>query len=176
MYEVELKVPADLGAVRDRLEALDADARGTVEQVDTYLDHPARSFAQTDEALRVRRAGDAAVLTYKGPKVDAGSKTRRELETGVDDAGAAEAVLEALGFEPVARVEKRRERYSLDGFAVTLDTVEAVGEFVEVEAEGEEAEIDELRAGAEAVLERLGLDPGDQIRTSYLELLLDASE
>ncbi|MDZ7702651.1 MAG: class IV adenylate cyclase [Halobacteriales archaeon] len=176
MYEVELKVPADLGAVRDRLETLGATAEGAVEQVDTYVDHPARSFAETDEALRVRREGGAAVLTYKGPKVDAGSKTRLELETGVDDGETAEAVLEALGFEAVARVEKRRERYSLDGYTVSLDAVAGVGEFVEVEAGGEEAEIDELRAGAEAVLERLGLDPADQVRTSYLELLLDAQQ
>lgn len=171
-----MKVPADLDAVRARLDALDAEAQGTVEQADTYFDHPARSFAETDEALRVRRAGDSAALTYKGPKVDAASKTRRELETAIADPEAAEALLRALDFEPVATVEKRRERYALDGYTVALDAVEGVGEFVEVEAEGEAADIDELLAGANAVLERLGLDPDDGVRAAYLELLLDASE
>lgn len=176
MYEVEVKVPADLDAVRGRLQALDAEARGTVEQADTYYDHPDRSFAETDEALRVRRAGDSAVLTYKGPKVDATSKTRRELETAIANPEAAEALLQALDFDPVATVEKRRERYALDGYTVTLDTVENVGEFVEVEAAGQAADIDELRTGANAVLERIGLDPDDGVRAAYLELLLDASE
>lgn len=175
MYEVEVKVPADLAAVRGRLEALDAEACGTVEQSDTYYDHPARSFAQTDEALRIRREDGRAALTYKGPKVDGASKTRRELETGITDAEAARAVLEALDFEPVADVRKTRDRYELDGYVVTLDAVDGVGEFVEVEAEGEETDIEELRAGAEAVLERLGLDAADQVRASYLELLLNTS-
>jgi len=54
MYEVEVKVPADLEAVRDRLEALEATPRGAVVQVDTYYDAPHREFAETDEALRIR--------------------------------------------------------------------------------------------------------------------------
>lgn len=175
MYEVEVKVPADIAAVRGRLDALGAEARGTVEQSDTYFDHPGRSFANTDEALRIRRADGRATLTYKGPKVDEASKTRRELETVIDDAEAARAILDALGFEPVAEVRKTRDRYALDGYVVTLDAVDGVGEFVEVEAEGEEADIGALRDGAKAVLDRLDLDPADQVRASYLELLLNTS-
>lgn len=176
MYEVELKVPADLVRVRERLETLDAELRGTVEQADTYFDHPDRSFAETDEALRVRRADDSAVLTYKGPKVEVASKTRQELQTAVDDPETTEALLEALGFEPVGTVEKRRERYTLHGYQVSLDAVDGVGEFVEVETAGSEAEIESLREGAEWVLQQLGLDAADQVRESYLELLLDVRE
>jgi len=32
--------------------------------------------------------------------------------------------------------------------------------------------VDDAREGARALLDRLGLDPDDQVRTSYLELLL----
>jgi adenylate cyclase class 2 len=174
MYEVEVKVPASLDPVRGRLDELDADARGTVEQVDTYYDHPTRSFAATDEALRIRREGDRAALTYKGPKVDAGSKTRREIETEIADPDAADDLLRAVGFEPAAEVRKTRERYELDGYTIALDTVDGIGEFVEVEAAGEEAAVATLRDGAHAVLDRLGLDDDDQERASYLELLFDA--
>ena len=176
MYEVEVKVPAALDPVRDRLRDLDATDRGAVEQVDVYYDHPARSFADTDEALRVRREDGEAALTYKGPRVDDASKTRREVESAVADPAAVDEALEALGFSPAAAVRKRRERWTLDGYLVTLDAVEGLGEFVEVEATGEAGEVDALRRGAEALLERLGLDPGDGVRTSYLELLGDAPE
>ena len=54
MYEVEVKVAADHAAVRERLPD-EAEALGTVEQVDTYFDAPHRDFAATDEALRLRR-------------------------------------------------------------------------------------------------------------------------
>lgn len=189
MYEVEIKVPADHDSVRGALEKREAAVLNTVTQADTYYEAPMREFAETDEALRVRREradsedgrstsrdAETVKLTYKGPLVDESSKTREEHETAVEDAAAIEATLDALGFEPVATVEKRRERFALDGYTVSLDGVTDLGEFVEIEKEVEEAEIDEAREGAIAVLESLDLDPDEGIRTSYLGLLLDDAQ
>lgn len=190
MYEVEVKVRADHDAVRERLTALDAQSLGTVVQVDTYFDAPHRDFAATDEALRIREVRavenadtsaldpEAALedaesrLTYKGPLVESTAKTREEFETKVADSATGRTILDRLGFEPVATVRKVRERYELDGYVVTLDDVADLGEFVEVEIEATEAEIEQARDGAFEVLSRLGLDPEESIRTSYLELLL----
>lgn len=176
MYEVEVKVPANHDRVRDRLDELGADSTGRVDQVDTYYAHPVRSFAETDEALRLRREGDHAELTYKGPKVDQASKTRREIETEVADPEAAGGLLQAVGFEPAAEVRKTRERYELDGYTIALDSVECLGEFVEVETAGVEADIGTLRDGVHGVFDQLGLDADDQLRASYLELLADVQE
>jgi adenylate cyclase class 2 len=180
MYEVELKLRASHDAVRERLDALDAKRVDAVTQVDTYYDAPHRDFAETDEALRIRREerGDEATtrVTYKGPLVEAASKTRKEVETGVADADRFDDILGALGFSPAAVVEKERERYTLDGYTVTLDTVADLGEFVEIEREATETELESVREGAVAHLRDLELNPGDQIRTSYLGLLLDSSE
>jgi adenylate cyclase class 2 len=181
MYEIEVKVRADHDPVRDRLRSRDAERVGQVRQVDTYYDHPARSFATTDEALRVRREepiGDdpATRLTYKGPLVESTSKTREEFETDVGDADAIDAILRKLGFEPTPEVSKERELFALEGYTVTLDTVDRVGTFVEVEHGGTKAEIETFREGARDLLRELGLDPADHVRTSYLELVLDAAE
>ena len=195
MYEVEIKVPADLDATRERLREVGAERVGAKRQRDTYYDAPHREFAETDEALRIRRetplageggssAGDdgasseeppdpAATVTYKGPLLDAASKTRTEHETGVDDGEALAAVLSGLGFEPAATVEKRREFWSYDGFTVTLDAVTGLDEYVEIEREVEaESEVDATREAAVEALDRLGLDANEQVRTSYLGLLL----
>ena len=177
MYEVEVKVPASHDTVRDRLAAIEADPAGSVVQEDTYYDAPHRDFPETDEALRIRRETDAdgeteAQLTYKGPLIDTDSKTREEAETAVNDGGELETILESLGFDPVARVRKERDRYDAGEFTVTLDTVEGLGEFVEVETQTTEQNVDAAREEAFSLLERLDLDPADQIRTSYLELLL----
>lgn len=224
MYEVEIKVPADVDAVRGRLRTAGAERVDARRQRDVYYDAPHRDFAETDEALRVRRetplpdgigsaetredapegigagnapeaigAGDApedigaadvsddaatTKLTYKGPLLDGGSKTRAEHETGVDDAEAIAGILSGVGFDPAATVEKRREFWSHDGFTVTLDAVTELGEFVEIErAVDDEAEIEATRDDALETLDRLGLDGSTQIRTSYLGLLLaDAEE
>ena len=178
MYEVELKIRADHDPVRERLAATGADPRGTVEQEDVYYQHPTRDFGETDEALRLRREtdddGSTTVVTYKGPLVEAASKTREEFETGVDDGATMERLLEELGFEPFETVEKRRERFELEGYTVTLDAVTGLGEYVEVETEAEAVE--SAREGAIDLLSELGLDPDDQIRTSYLGLLLESAD
>jgi adenylate cyclase class 2 len=193
MYEVEVKVAADLDRVRARLAELGARSTGAVRQRDTYYDAPHRSFAETDEALRIRRVTDASdgsgsttaradgdeaaatadrtVLTYKGPLVDSDSKSRLERETVVGDVAATDAILGELGFEPAAVVEKERERFRLDGYTVTLDSVADVGEYVEVETEADD--VDEAREGVFGVVRDLGLDPGEQVRASYLALKLD---
>jgi adenylate cyclase class 2 len=181
MYEVELKVRADHDAVRERLESTDAMLVGTVQQDDTYYDAPDRDFAETDEALRIRTErtddGTETRLTYKGPLIEQASKTREEAETAVADPDALANILSGLGYEPAADVSKERTRYRLDGYTVTLDSVDGLGEFVEVERDVED-DIDTARDGARDIMERLGLDADEQIRTSYLGLLLesDASE
>lgn len=193
MYEVELKVPADHAAVRDRLAERGVAVGPTVAQADTYYDAPHRDFATTDEALRVRLEGvvetdgpvtdvgatvEAAVddsratLTYKGPLVDDETKTREEVETPVGDGGATAAILEQLGFEPAATVRKCRATASVEGYHVTLDRVAGLGDYLEVETTATAADLDAARDGARDVLAGLGLETADTVRTSYLGLLL----
>jgi adenylate cyclase class 2 len=183
MYEVELKVRADHGAVREALADLGAERGDRVVQTDTYYDAPDRSFAATDEALRIRRervegeADQRVAVTYKGPKVDDTSKTREEHETTVGAPREAERIIEALGYDPVATVKKDRERYRVEGLTVTLDRVDGLGEFVEVETDVEaEREVSAARRRAQSLLSDLGLDPEEGIRTSYLGLSLGADE
>lgn len=176
MYEVEFKLRADHDPVRRRLHALGAAPGDTVRQVDTYYDAPDRDFAETDEALRLREEmtehDESTAITYKGPLVDDTSKSREEHQTRVRNRGAIEGILDGLGFEPAATVEKERERFDLDGYTVTLDDVDGLGEFVEVETETTDDDIADAREGARGVLESLGLDPDTGIRTAYLDMLL----
>ena len=186
MYEVELKLRADHDAVRPALDDAGATPDRRVRQVDTYYDAPHRDFAATDEALRLREetpagepdatnTGSTTRITYKGPLVEAASKTREEFETAVGDGDEAAGILAGLGFEPAAVVEKDRTFLALDGYTVVLDRVDGLGEFVEVEGEADDDDaVEAVREGAADVLRRLGLDPDDQVRTSYLGLLLDA--
>jgi len=181
MFEVELKVRADHATVREALVDAGANPLGTIRQVDTYYDAPHRDFAATDEALRIRRehrhGETTAKLTYKGPKIDAESKTRKEAETTVGDGETADAILDGLGFEPAATVEKERHRYSLGEYTVTLDDVADLGEFVEIETDVERGDaVEDARERLQARLSDLDLDPAESIRSSYLGLLPDASE
>lgn len=181
MYEVELKVDADHESIRNRLRSMEATPLGRVVQRDTYYQAPTRDFERTDEALRIRwqtgGSADRTVVTYKGPRLDSAAKTREEVETAVDDGAAMGSILEALGCEPVVTVVKERVKYRVDQLSVSLDTVEGLGEFVEIEAVvGDRSEIPRTYDRACDLLDRLGFDPDAHIEASYLELLVDDRE
>jgi len=177
--EVEQKFPVDdLAAIESRLIALGAEFSGPKREVDLYYAHPARDFAATDEALRIRRRGGEGFLTYKGPKIDATTKTRREIDlplpAGPDGCGPWAALLEALGFRPVGEVGKDRRKalVAWEGrkVEVSLDRVDQVGTFVELEVVTEAADVAAAKACIASLAERLGLSGSE--RRSYLELLL----
>jgi adenylate cyclase class 2 len=180
-YEVELKFPvADLGAIEARLVELGTRFDEAVTQVDRYFAHPARDFARTDEALRIRQVGNACYVTYKGPKVDAATKTRREIElplgTGPETVLKWTVLLQALGFTAAAEVRKRRRPGHLvwreTDVEIALDEVDRVGTFVELETASDDDRVDSARALVLGLAKQLGLSGSE--RRSYLELLLAA--
>lgn len=179
MYEVEQKYPvADVQAIEDRLTRLGATWHGSAEQVDRYFNHPSRDFAVTDEALRLRSTADGVAITWKGPRLDATAKTRREIELPLAVVPATldrwTGLLEALGFRQVREVAKRRRlatvRWQNEPVEVALDHVAGLGEFVELELLADAAGI----AAAAACVESLALELGctGPERRSYLEMLL----
>ena len=84
--------------------------------------------------------------------------------------GESEAILDRLGFTRTAEVNKWRENYLLDTASVSLDSVEELGTFVEIEVL---AERDDNAAAAqiERISKEIGVE-GEPILASYLELLL----
>lgn len=181
-FEVEQKhCVNDVAALEAQLVERGAIAGPVVKQEDCYFAHPVRDFAATDEALRIRTVGDASYITYKGPKIDATTKTRRELELPLpadDGAGAQFAeLLAALGFESVAVVKKQRRQFTLPyaghEVEVALDTVDGVGTYVELELTADESQLPEAQQAIAALSAELDLGPGE--RRSYLEMLLERS-
>jgi adenylate cyclase class 2 len=176
-FEVEVKFRvADHAALAARLAALGAVAGEPIEQEDLYLAHPARDFARTDEALRVRHSGSETVVTYKGPKRAAATKTRTEIELPLlAEPEQAVTLFTSLGYRPVAVVTKTRQTYRLSrgGFDMQacLDNVGPVGRFVELEILADEAAFESAQAVLLATAAELGLR--EQERRSYLGLTLE---
>lgn len=182
-YEVEFKFPlSDPQRIATLCEELNARRGDPLRQIDTYFSHPQRDFAETDEALRIRSVGEGNCITYKGPKLDPLSKTRREMEIPIA-AGATAAqglaeILNVLGFSQVATVSKTRTPFHLqwESHAVELavDEVDGLGTFVELETQAAETERDAARDALLRLARRLGLDNSQ--RKSYLCLLLETQD
>jgi adenylate cyclase class 2 len=181
-YEVEQKFPsADLAAIRGKLLGLGASFQPSLNQADSYFAHPARDYSQTDEALRLRQIGDENLITYKGPKLDTQSKTRREIELPLAPGGPAfdrfAELLVCLGFRRVFTVCKQREPGLLawEGQLVhlALDQVRGLGQFVELEIAADDSTLEQAKAAVMSLATNLGLGPSE--RKSYLELSLSES-
>jgi adenylate cyclase, class 2 len=179
-YEVELKFPvADLPAFVRELTGLKTTISAAQEEIDLYLAHPSRDFAQTDEALRLRRKGETNQITYKGPKIDTTTKTRREIELplapGSESLVSWQALLEALGFRPVAEVHKSRRKAKViwqdREVEVSLDDVREVGTYVEFELVVDENELEAAKACIQSLAQSFGLTQGE--RRSYLGMMLE---
>ncbi len=182
-YEVEMKFPlptgSDLTSILHELGAIASKPKG---QRDRYFNHPTRDFVQTDEALRLRDEDGTVHLTYKGPKLDTTTKTREEIEIplglGEGDVVSLVRILQKLGFREVAVVSKRRQEFlaSWEQVQTTLsiDDVDGVGRFIEIEQVASPATLDRARESLARLATHLGLGPGE--RRSYLELLLDGRE
>lgn len=199
LYEVEQKYPTtDVAALEARLDRLGATWHGVVEQTDRYFNHPSRDFAVTDEALRLRSTPEGVVITWKGPRLDATAKTRREIELPLAEAavpaaaGAEAAVstappatlaqwtvfLEALGFRRVREVAKRRRSATVPWAGAVIDIacdhVAGLGDFVELELRATaDADVPAATSRIESLARELGC--GRPERRSYLELLLEAA-
>ncbi len=157
-------------ALEARLRALGAAPGPLENEVNLLLDDDVLSLRRAGRALRVRTVNGRGVLTFKGPATfDGGVKERLELESGVDEPSAVLSLLDALGYRPRFRYEKRRTPWR---FAepvrplVVLDET-PLGLFAEIEGE----------AGAVRLLAgELQVAEADFLRASYWGLWVAARE
>jgi adenylate cyclase, class 2 len=180
MYEVEQKhlVP-DVRELEERLAERGVEIGPVIAQSDRYFAHPCRDFSQTDEALRIRTVGDKSFVTFKGPKLDTTTKTRRELELPLDgsdaDGSQFAELLELLGFKPVAVVRKRRRKFEIKSHGRqiegALDDVDHVGTYAALELIADEHQLDETMRIVSKLAAELDLGPSE--RRSYLETMLE---
>jgi len=181
-FEVEVKYRSvDHAVLVQRLDEFGAHPAGNVGQEDTYLRHPARDFAVTNEAFRVRSIGDENVITYKGPRRPGPTKTREEIEVSFADGKQTTAQLlrlfELLSFRPAAVIRKERTTFHVSRagrtLQVALDRVLDLGDFAEIEALVDtEADLPEAQAAVLALAADLGLTQLEP--RSYLRMVLES--
>lgn len=178
--ECKYRVP-DVPRTRTRLKELGAVFQKLESHRDTYLRHPSRDFRSTDEALRIREIDGEPFITYKGPRLAGPIKIRPEIELPMVP-GTAEDWLKIwglLGFVVALTVPKSREVYQLQHagrlLTITLDQVESLGAFTEIERiVADPSEIEQAQADIQEVGRLLQLTEIEP--RSYLGLLLQLAD
>ena len=161
--EIEVKfLVRDLKVIEERLIALGASRSAErVRETNLRFDTPEGELTRRHQVLRLRQDA-GAVMTFKGP-AQAGESVsvRQEIEFEVSDFGAAQRLLEALGYVVSVIYEKYRTTYSLGALEVVLDEM-PFGSFLEIEGPDS--------ASIQRLAEDLRLDWPARSSASYLAL------
>ena len=110
----------------------------TKTQIDQYYDHPCKNFLadpKTKEYLRVRTEEKNASLEYHKFFAKGNVKSyTEEFEVKVNNPEKAKEILQGLGFKPKILIEKKRTEFETQSLKISLDEVNGLGCFLEIEA------------------------------------------
>jgi adenylate cyclase, class 2 len=161
MIEAEVKARSNHKKLLELLERNGAKYAGSQTMIDAYYS------LKPDEDLRIRRSDKGVFITFKGPKII--GKSRKEINLQVHDGKDADKLLNALGHQRICVIKKKRVEYEIDDASVSLDTVEGLGDFAEIEIMTPEDRLSSTLDKINKIAKKL--DVGPFIDQSYPELL-----
>lgn len=185
MIEVEVKLK--INSVEDvisKLKELGFSEAEMLRETDTYFDNKEGAIRHSDRALRIRETynynsdNSCCQINFKDKKYDNKSMSRPEFETEVNDAESMIKIINGLGFFPVEpKVIKKRQILKSSSISACVDTVEGLGNFLELEiiTDSEQDRETELKK-IESVISALGYGMADTTTTSYLSALQGLSD
>lgn len=179
MVEVEIKVSVkERNLLEEKLMQSGFVKGDLLKESDFYFDSDFHKIKENGMALRIRSCENLTAnsvenfMTFKGPKMDQISMTRKELEMQIESAEIGKEIFTSLGYTLVRPVIKRRQYFHRDTITACLDQVEDLGDFMELEiVVSQEAEKDAALSGIFTLLSEVGYEVGDVINTSYLSML-----
>jgi adenylate cyclase class 2 len=169
----------------DSLKKIKATIKDELIEKDLYFSTPTSSTVEKGSIIRVREDINQndekkIILSYKSPNVvREGVETREEIEVQVlSDVPSLTKLLGKIDLKPLVAVRKRRVEYSLVykgiHFTVTLDSVDTLGSFVEIELMSNlKEDAQKLILLGEELAAKLNLDKTRKISLGYHEMMLE---
>ena len=162
--EVEIKFRiADIQVLADRLqEAGFRQITPRTHELNTLYDQRGK-LRRKCALLRLRQYGQQWTLTYKDKSnaTPGRHKSRREIETRVENGEAAGRIIEALGFKPSFSYEKFRSEWADSTGHVVIDET-PIGNYGEIEGPPEWIDSTAERLGVLPALAEDRLDVADR--------------
>jgi adenylate cyclase class 2 len=177
--EIELKLPLTNGDVLQKLLNSKAKFKYESFQHDVYYNAPHRDFLENsdnvNEWFRIRVAEGKAQINYKDWQPhDEKIKTHcKEFEANVDSYEQLSEILNALNFIKLIEVKKTRKAWDYMDVEISIDSVEELGDFIELEYKGELEDVEAARKHLFEVLETLQAETSELDQRGYPYLLLE---
>lgn len=168
MQNIELKARlADIGQAEATCSRVRAAFQGVIRQRDTY-------FNSRKGRLKVRRSepGPDHLIYYRRDDSPEARASDYDLEPAPE--GMEEMLRRELG--QLAVVEKTRRLWLWENVRIHLDTVDALGTFIEFEAVLDEVHgVVDGHAKVAYLRDEFGITEADLVAGSYLDLMLTAA-
>lgn len=141
---------------------------GSTDQTDYYFNPPEKDFSRDRiNYLRIRVRSEGGSFDFHVVKDD---EDTEEYETDIEDPHELKQILEKVGFEVYVEVRKQRKVFEIEGFEVTLDRVNDIGGFVEIETTAENPDRDNMYE----IAEKLGLKDDQKVTgKGYPDIVLE---
>lgn len=155
----------DQEAVRQYLREHGADFKGTDHQIDTYFDVP-------EGRLKLRQGPiENNLIFYQRADTDGPKQSTINLSPVAPDSTIGEVLTAALGVR--VTVDKQREIYFIDNVKFHINTVQDLGNFVEIEAIDTDGKrnTEQLEQQCSHYMRELGIKDTDLVVGSYSDLL-----
>lgn len=186
MQDKEIEVKIKVNDSRKLLNWLQNKARlmSNSSQTDHYFDPPHKSFLfidkngrkAADEYLRVRIDGSGCFFAYKQINHERALVENvliNEIETKVGQPDKIIKILKKLGFKISATIKKQRISYKYKEFQIDVDSVENLGDFVEIEYKGQ---LKNYKTGYNRIkylLNEIGIGDWEEAKGGYVGLMLN---
>ena len=154
--EIEIQVKIENSELLLEFLKKNADFKSEKHQVDTYFSPIHRNFLDKrpiNEWLRLRSSNGKYYITYKDWHTDDEGKSHHcdEYESEVEHIDQLEKIFKVLNFKPVTTVDKLRKIWIYKDYEVSIDTVQGVGDFVEIEYIGSDETVEPKSVTAEMI-------------------------
>jgi adenylate cyclase class 2 len=172
MREVEIKARvADKSKLLQILKAQDVKLSDAITQRDRVWLPEGAQLGKGFPSLRIRTETNAGatknLLTLKKKAIN-NQMDSIEHETEVHDEQELAHIIKHLGFVPYSDSTKTRQKAHIGGIEICIDTVEGLGDFVELEKLTEDdTDYDEIAEELWAILEKFGVVRADQVTDGY---------
>jgi adenylate cyclase, class 2 len=147
-------------------------------QRDEYFSPPHRDFIKAKpikEWFRLREEESECSMNYKNWHYGDDGKGYYcdEHEVKIDTPAQARNILKALNFKPLINVDKKRRIFTFQDYEIALDSVNELGDFIEVEYKGENrTDVKKIAGEMKTFIEGTGCKILEQDFAGYPALLL----
>lgn len=163
MKEVEVKAKVrNKGDLLGKIEAMGIKLGPEIIQQDTIFVPVAVISLPCDvgvPVLRIRSQGGKNILTQKIRLTNGLDK--QESETEIGNPGGMKEIVLSNGFKEMESFTKHRRKAKYQNWEICVDTVEGLGDFIEVEELSEDGDSEKIQAELFSFLQKLDVTEAD---------------